>query len=151
MKPFLQKTSLVFWLIGAAHAQTRPDAGTLIRQAEQNLPLQQQVAPLMALPPLPLVINVERDGEKKAVFQGFHFNGKKRLAEEVLQAALAGFRQQAIPYKELHRIPEAIEYAYLQKGFTVKAYLPRQDLAAGILTIQILEDAAGSSLAIKPY
>lgn len=150
MKTSKLKTALVFWLIGVAHAQTIPDAGSLLRQTEQNLPMNRQAGPLIALPPPPLVIRLEQDGDKKAVFQAFKFNGKKRLNEEVLQAALSGFRQQEISYKDLHRIPEAIENAYREKGWIVKAYLPRQDLAAGVLTIQILEDAAGSGSAIKP-
>jgi hemolysin activation/secretion protein len=149
MKTSKLKTALVFWLVGVAHAQTIPDAGTLFRQAEQNLPMNRQAAPLISLPPPPLAINLELDGERKAVFQAFKFTGNKRLNEEVLQAAISVFRQQEIPYKDLHRISEAIEYAYRQKGWIVKAYLPRQDLAAGVLIIQILEDAAGGSSAIK--
>jgi len=144
------KTSLVFWLVGLAHAQTVPDAGTLFRQAEQNLPMNRQVAPLITLPPPPLALNLERDGEKKAVFQAFKLNGKKRLSEEVLQTALATFKQQEILYKDLHRIPDAVENAYRQNGWIVKVYLPRQDLAAGVLTIQILEEAAGTGSALKP-
>jgi len=150
MKLAKSKSSLIFLLIGVAHAQNIPDAGTLFRQAEQNLPMNRQAAPLIALPPPPLAINLELDGDKKAVFQAFKFSGKKRLNEEALQAVVSAFRQQEIPYKELHRIPEAIENAYRQKGWIVKVYLPRQDLAAGVLTIQILEDAAGSGSAIKP-
>jgi hemolysin activation/secretion protein len=149
MKTSKLKTALVFWLVGVAHAQTIPDAGTLFRQAEQNLPMNRQAAPLISLPPPPLAINLELDGERKAVFQAFKFTGNKRLNEEMLQAAISASRQQEIPYKDLHRIPEAIEYAYRQKGWIVKAYLPRQDLAAGVLIIQILEDAAGGSSAIK--
>lgn len=144
------RTALVFWLVGVAHAQTIPDAGTLFRQAEQNLPMNRQTAPLISLPPPRLAINLELEGEKKAVFQVFKFSGNKRLNEEVLQAAISAFRQQEIPYRDLHRIPEAIENAYRQKGWIVKAYLPRQDLAAGVLFIQILEDAAGFGAAIKP-
>ena len=149
MKTSKPKTALVFWLVGVAHAQTIPDAGTLFRQAEQNLPMNRQAAPLIALPPLPLAINLERDGEKKAVFQAFKFTGNKRLKEEVLQAAISVFRQQEIPFKDLHRIPQAIEDAYRQKGWIIKAYLPRQDLAAGVLMIHILEESAGSSSAIQ--
>jgi hemolysin activation/secretion protein len=142
------KTALVFWLVGVAQAQTIPDAGTLFRQAEQNLPMNRQAAPLISLPPPPLAINLELEGEKKAVFQVFKFSGNKRLNEEVLQAAISAFRQQEVTYRELHRIPEAIENAYRQKGLIVKVYLPRQNLAAGFLIIQILEEAAGSSSAI---
>jgi len=150
MKTRKLKTSLVFWLVGVAYAQTVPDAGTLFRQAEQNLPMNRQVAPLITLPPPPLALNLEKDGDKKAVFQAFKFNGKKRLTEDVLQNALTTFKQQEISYKDLHRIPEAIENAYRQNGWIVKVYLPRQDLAAGVLTIQILEEAAGTGSAIKP-
>ena len=117
MKTSKPKTALVFWLVGVAHAQTIPDAGTLFRQAEQNLPMNRQAAPLIALPPLPLAINLERDGEKKAVFQAFKFTGNKRLKEEVLQAAISVFRQQEIPFKDLHRIPQAIEDASEQRKF----------------------------------
>jgi hemolysin activation/secretion protein len=112
--------------------------------------MNRQVAPLITLPPPPLALNLERDGEKKAVFQAFKLNGKKRLSEEVLQAALATFKQQEILYKDLHRIPDAVENAYRQNGWIVKVYLPRQDLAAGVLTIQILEEAAGTGSALKP-
>jgi hemolysin activation/secretion protein len=150
MKTRKLKTSLVFWLVGVAYAQTVPDAGTLFRQAEQNLPMNRQVAPLITLPPPPLALNLEKDGDKKAVFQAFKFNGKKRLTEDVLQNALITFKQQEISYKDLHRIPEAIENAYRQNGWIVKVYLPRQDLAAGVLTIQILEEAAGTGSVIKP-
>jgi len=47
------------------------------------------------------------DGDKKAIFKSFKFNGKKRINEEVLNAALVAFRNQEILYKDLHRIPEA--------------------------------------------
>lgn len=144
------KTSLVLLLLGVAHAQTVPDAGALLRQTEQNLPMNRQASPLMSLPPPPLVLHLDQDGDKKAVFLAFKFNGRKRLAEDVLQAAVSPFKQQDIPYKDLRRIPDAVENAYRQNGWIVKVYLPRQDLAAGVLTIQILEDAAGSGSAIKP-
>jgi len=150
MKSSKLKTALVFWLVGVAYAQTIPDAGTLFRQAEQNLPMHRQAGPLITLPPPPLAINLQLDGEKKAVFQAFKFNGKKRLSEEVLQTAVSAFKQQEIPYKDLHRIAEAVENAYRQNGWIVKVYLPRQDLAAGVLTVQILEEPAGSGSAIKP-
>ena len=112
--------------------------------------MHRQAGPLITLPPPPLAINLQLDGEKKAVFQAFKFNGKKRLSEEVLQTAVSAFKQQEIPYKDLHRIAEAVENAYRQNGWIVKVYLPRQDLAAGVLTVQILEEPAGSGSAIKP-
>ena len=144
------KAALVFGLISVANAQNIPDAGTLFRQAEQSSPLNRQSAPLISLPPAPLNLNLNLDGDKKAIFKSFKFNGKKRINEEVLHAALVAFRNQEILYKDLHRIPEVIEEAYRQQGWMVKVYLPRQDIAAGVLTIQILEDAAGIGTAIKP-
>ena len=107
MKTLNLKAALVFGLISVANAQNIPDAGTLFRQAEQSSPLNRQSAPLISLPPAPLNLNLNLDGDKKAIFKSFKFNGKKRINEEVLNAALVAFRNQEILYKDLHRIPEA--------------------------------------------
>jgi len=73
------KTSLVFWLVGLAHAQTVPDAGTLFRQAEQNLPMNRQVAPLITLTPPPLGPQPRARRREKSCFSGFQAQWQKAI------------------------------------------------------------------------
>lgn len=121
----------------SAWGQSIPDAGALMRQTEQML---RQKPPPLSVPrlePLPpaLVINESTD---VTVFR-FKFNGNQRLSTDQLQAAVAPFAQKALRANDLQHLTDAVSEAYRQAGWLVQAYIPRQDLSGGEMTLQVIE------------
>ena len=121
----------------SAWGQSIPDAGALMRQTEQML---RQKPPALSVPrlePLPpaLVIN---ESTVVTVFR-FKFNGNQRLSADQLQTAVAPFSHRALRAPDLQHLTDAVSEAYRQAGWLVQAYIPRQDLSGGEMTLQVIE------------
>ena len=114
-----------------------PDAGALMRQAEQSsrqAQWQQAAQQRYLLPPAAVftettLVTAER----------FKFNGYKRLSLELLQAVAAPFANKPLNSHDLQQLTEAVIQEYRKAGWLVQAYIPKQNLASPELTIQIIE------------
>jgi len=130
---------------GSVHAQTpaRPDAGALMQQIEQG---QQQALPQVRKPlaaPRPemkptsgMVITVTR----------FRFAGNRLIDESRLQPVVAPWLNRPLDFSELQKAAAAVAAAYRDAGWVVRAYLPKQEIEGGEVTIQIIEAVLGSVL-----
>ena len=122
-------------------AQTPPDAGTLRQQIEQG---REATFPRKALPAKPATPEAMRplSGVVITVTQ-FQLAGNTLLGAEPLQAALAPFLNRPLDYTQLQAAAAAVADVYRAAGWIVRAYLPQQDIAEGVVTIQIVEAVFG--------
>ncbi len=134
--------TLIGTLAFSAQAVTpNPDAGALLRQTEQNLKLKKPPAAVQrrATPPAPPAKPVDTT----VTVTRFVFSGNTLLGNDVLGAALASFLNRSINFNELQAAAAAIAQTYRDAGWLVTAYLPKQDISNGVVTIQITEAVFG--------
>lgn len=128
--------------VGIVHAQTSPDAGTLLQQLERDRgsPLPKRISPAMPAAPAPLK---SLPGATVTV-KGFRFSGNTLLTAEQLTPIVAPWLHRPLGFAELQQAADAVARAYREAGWIVRAYLPRQDITNGLVTIQIVESVFGS-------
>ncbi|MBU0986546.1 MAG: BamA/TamA family outer membrane protein [Proteobacteria bacterium] len=116
-----------------------PDAGQMLNQQRQ---------PGTQLPdrfPKDSEEGVERapltDSGIKVLVKGFRFSGSQSLATDVeLEALLSDCIGKELGFAELKRLAERVTiYLREQKGYLLaRAYLPKQDITAGIIEIAVI-------------
>lgn len=123
--------------VAAAWAQAAPDAGALRHQIDGELrtPLPPRAAPLPVEKPAPLALPA---GARLTVRQ-FRFEGNTLLAEPRLAAAVQGFVGHPIGFADLQAATQAVATLYRDAGWIVQAWLPRQDVTEGVVTIAVVE------------
>lgn len=133
-------------LLGAmlpALAQTVPNAGTLLQQIEKDrqpaLPGRstQDVQP----PPPPL----ESLSGPSVTVAHFRFEGNGLLDDAALQPVVAPFLGRPLGFQELQRAALAVSAAYRKAGWIARAYLPRQEIEGGVVTIRVVEARFGGT------
>ena len=129
-------------LTAPVQAQTaaQPDAGSLQRQIEQG----QAPALPRAERPQPVRPPEFKPGDGLAVtVQRFEFRGNQRVADTVLQTAVAPWLQRPLSFADLQSAVAAAATAYREAGWIVRAYLPQQEVDGGTVVIQIVEAVLG--------
>ncbi len=118
-----------------AWAQSPPDAGSLMRQTEQMLRLNVPNSPRREALPLAMPVDENTRLEVKRI----HFSGNKQLGTEQLQKIVAPFEHRTLRQNDLMQLSHAVSDAYRQTGWVVNVYVPRQNMASGDLTLQVIE------------
>ncbi len=153
--------SLAACLVGAplvAAAQTAappavPNAGSLLQQAQPGVvapppastrALPELVAPRSIAPPL--------SGGPKLTVRGFHLAGIEAAQSATLLPLLAKYVGEGKSLNDLEDAAKDVEVALQRQGtFLAQAYVPEQNLADGIVTLQVLEGRIGAvRLEVKP-
>lgn len=132
-------------LAGAAGAQTQPPT---ISDALRQLPPAQ--GPQKAPAPLPSIGNVPAEppmqqlpGEKLEIKQ-FEIVGNTVIGTDALLALLQGQQGQVLSLGQLEELAGRITRHYRAKGyFVARAYLPEQEVSAGVLKIRVIEGRYG--------
>jgi hemolysin activation/secretion protein len=123
------------------HAQNPPDAGSVLRQIEQerrdSLPVQS--APLL-MPPAPM----QSMAGATVTLTTIRFAGNSRMTSQQLAPSVSAFLGHPLDFAQLQDAAIAVANAYRKSGWVVRAYLPQQEIAEGILTIQIIEATLGA-------
>jgi len=129
----------------AAHAAGPSiDAGALLRQTEQDLKAPSKASPARptrkatpspAAKPTDTTVRVSR----------FQFAGNTLLGQEALSQAVSSFTDRPLALPQLKEAADAITTAYREAGWTVRAFLPKQEINGGVVTIQIVETVFGSA------
>jgi hemolysin activation/secretion protein len=125
----------------AGAAQVPPDAAQLRQEIERNLPPvmpQPKLAPRPVLPPPMTALT------GKVFVKQFRFAGNEALSDATLQAVLAGWTRRELTFAQLQEAAAAIGAAYRSAGRVVRAYLPRQEITDGVVTIQVVEARFGA-------
>jgi len=76
--------------------------------------------------------------------QRFKFVGNKILTSPQLQQITQSFTNKELNQHDLQMLTETIADAYRLNGWLVQAYIPRQPIDSGELTVQILESIPSS-------
>lgn len=134
-------------LIGAllccapAFAQQAPDAGALRQQLDPGrAPALPKVSPDLREPgaaPGPAKADVS------VVVSEFRFAGNTRFEASQLQGLLTGYLGRPLSFADLQAAAALVARHYREQGWIVRAYLPRQDVSQGIVTIQVVEAIFG--------
>lgn len=129
--------------VAPALAQTPPDAGALQQQIERERK--------PVLPPSAIPIKPAEPSELKptvgitVTVKSFRFAGNTLLTTEALAPVVANYLNRPLDFSELQQATAAIANAYRKAGWVVRAYLPKQDINEGIVTIQIVEAVLGGT------
>ncbi|MDT7838190.1 ShlB/FhaC/HecB family hemolysin secretion/activation protein [Aquabacterium sp. OR-4] len=127
--------------MGAAQAQ---DAGQLLRQS--------QGAPTPALPeradsktvvPAPAALGLP--GDARVRVQRFELRGQQLIDEATLQAVLNSYLGRELRYQDLQDAMAALMRQYRDAGRLARAYLPAQDVTAGVVKVVIVEARYGGT------
>ncbi|MCL2525373.1 MAG: ShlB/FhaC/HecB family hemolysin secretion/activation protein [Betaproteobacteria bacterium] len=127
-------------------SQTLPLPGDrdLIRERQQRLLEEQRrrLEELQRLPSEPERPTAAQPAEQGGCIniQRIRIEGADQLSEASQRELVAPFEGQCLDSGTLNELLAAITKAYLDRGLiTSRAYLPAQDLSAGILTIRVIE------------
>lgn len=135
---------------GLAQAQTLPppppvNAGSLLQEVERQrpAPAAPREGPALSLPPL-----LEPSAAPSMAFtvKQFTFTGNTKLTSAVLESALASYTNRPIEFKDLQEATNAVADAYAKAGWLARAFIPRQDITAGVVQIQVIEAIYGGSV-----
>ncbi len=127
----------------SAAAQTTPDAGSLRQQIERDraLPQPRKAAPERTATPEPMQ---PKAGVSITVKQ-FRFAGNTLLSAAQLSPPLAGYLNRPLSFTQLEEAAAEVAAAYRKAGWLVRAFLPKQDVTDGVLTIHIVEARFGGA------
>lgn len=122
------------------HAQTAPDAGSILRQQPQP--------PAVAPPPpqrvLPAQPQVEPpDSGPRVLVKGFRIQGAVLIGEAELVAQLQGSVGRELSLRQLEGAAAVLTAYYVQRGYVARVFVPPQDVKEGIVTLQVVEGRRG--------
>lgn len=126
---------------GTATAQTTPDAGALQQQIDKS-----RAAALPKAAPQPLTgapAPLERLAGPSVSVSAFRFTGNTRLGEAQLRTLLQAYLNRPLQFSELQQAAAAVSAAYRDAGWIARAYLPKQEIDGGVVSIQIVEARFG--------
>ncbi len=124
-----------------ATAQVTPDAGALQQQIDKSraTALPKAAPQQLATTPPPL----ERLAGPSVSVSAFRFAGNTLLDEVRLNALVQPYLNRPLQFSELQKAAAAVSAAYREAGWIARAYLPRQEIDGGVVTIQIVEARFG--------
>jgi hemolysin activation/secretion protein len=86
----------------------------------------------------------EAPAEQKIHVLGFEITGNTAISTSDLQALLASYVGESLTLPELQEAVDGLTEEYRRRGYTLaKAYLPAQEIRAGIVGIAVLEGRIG--------
>jgi len=140
---FLLRVLLSSCIAASALAQTAPDAGALLRQTERDLP--PQTPPATVKSPAAAPAQTTQAGAATVTVSRFKFSGNVLLSEAQLDAVVAPFLNQPLTFAQLQQVTSEVAAAYRAQGWLVRAYLPKQEIENGVVTVQIIEAVFGKA------
>ncbi|CAN1572302.1 FhaC Hemolysin activation/secretion protein [Burkholderiaceae bacterium] len=133
--------------VSTAQAQTPPNAGSILRQTEQEL--QRQTPPAMRqrreAPPAPML----KLGEATVTVNSFQFDGNTLVSTAQLSEAVAPYLARPLGFAQLQQAADAVANTYREAGWIVRAFLPKQDISNGVVTVHIIEAVFGQASVIS--
>ena len=126
-----------------ASAQFTPDAGSILRQTERELTQKPSVSKTPKLEsPSP---KTSQQAETTLTVSSFRFAGNKTLSQEQLSSVVQSYLNRPLGFADLQQAADAVTAAYREAGWVVRAYLPKQNINQGVVTIQVIEAVYGKS------
>jgi len=121
--------------------QAAPNAGQLLQQIETERTLQQQkqLSPKIKTEQQTLVPT----GDVEITVNSFQFTGNTLIDSDELSLVVVRYLNQPLDFIGLQKVSSVIADYYRKSGWVVRAYLPKQDVTDGIVTIHIVEAVLG--------
>lgn len=137
---------LAAWPVAPALSQTTPNAGSILQQIERA---QEPRLPGRADKSLaaPLPEEIRAPAGATVDVKMFRFVGNTLLRDAVLAEVVTPWANRTLDFSELRKATAAVAKAYRAAGWVVRAYLPRQDITEGVITIQVVEAVFGTARA----
>lgn len=137
---------LAAWPVMPALSQTPPNAGSILQQIERA---QEPRLPGRGDTPraAPLPEEIHAPAGATVDVKAFRFAGNRLLSEAALAEVVTPWVNRTLDFNELRKATAAVAEVYRAAGWIVRAYLPRQDITEGIITIQIVEAVFGAARA----
>ena len=80
--------------------------------------------------------------------RAFKFAGNTLLSSDALAQAVAPYVDRALSVAQLKEVAQVITNVYREAGWSVRAFLPKQEVDGGVVTLQVVEAVfGGASLA----
>ena len=140
----------------SAFAQAIPDAGSLLRQQQQNQPPALRHEAPGALPPEEVKPALTSIVGKHIHVNGFKVTGSVALfPDEEFRILLKSYTDRDLTLAEIQEAAGAVTRYYREHGyFLARAYVPKQEIASGIVTIAVIEGriegkSDGSGIVVK--
>ena len=139
------------WAQANASRFTEVNAGSLRQQIERDQTFK--------LPKISAPTETEKRPPKEPVSKGpkiavkqFVFKGNTLLSSERLAAVVASYPGESLSFAQLEQAVAEVAQAYRLAGWTVRAYLPEQDIVDGVVTVNIVEAVFGKVVidGVKP-
>lgn len=139
------------WAQANASRFTEVNAGSLRQQIERDQTFK--------LPKISAPTETEKRPTKEPVSKGpkiavkqFVFKGNTLLSSERLAAVVASYPGESLSFAQLEQAVAEVAQAYRLAGWTVRAYLPEQDIVDGVVTVNIVEAVFGKVVidGVKP-
>jgi len=129
--------------LSAFAAGTGVDAGSILRQKEQELNApklappkkKEKTSPNSATQPTDAAVLIKR----------FEFVGNSKLSNEVLTAALNSYLNRTLTLNQIKAAADVITNTYREAGWTVRAFIPKQEIIDGVVAIEIVETVFGEA------
>lgn len=125
---------------GLLHAQTTPDAGTLLREQPRPKTIPQ---PALKSAPVEKPEVVKPDTGPRVMVKEIRVKGSTLIPEAELVALLSHMIGVEASFSQLDAASRDLVRAYLALGYIVRAFLPPQDLKDGIVEYQVVEGTRG--------
>ncbi len=144
--------------IESAHvlAQTIPDAGSLLRQQQQNQPPALSHEIPGTLPPEENRPTLSSIAGKRIHVNGFQVTGSVALfPDEEFKGLLKSYTDRDLTLAEIQEAAGAVTRYYREHGyFLARAYVPKQEIANGVVIIAVIEGriegkSDGSGIVVK--
>ena len=125
---------------GVAQAQTPPDAGSILRQIEQD---QRRPLPPESEPEIAEPTPTESSGGAAITVEQYRFVGNTLLSDTELAKVVEPHPDRPANFADLQAAAMAVAEAYRDAGWMVRAFLPQQDVTDGTVTIEVVEATLG--------
>ena len=137
------RSVLFFPLVLPGLAWAVPDAGSLLQQIEAR-PGGTLTAPKLRTPQEPTP-PAEMQGNLVVKVNAYRIEGATLVDQGVLQNALTGFVNRELSLTQLQEAAWVVVETYKQAGWLAHAYLPQQEIEAGVVTIKVVEARFGKA------
>lgn len=131
-------------LINSPGLFAQTSAGQLLQQNRELEP----TAPLLPdatrnVSPLEVKPSAPPPGQVTFVVKQFVFSGNTKIPTADLDRLAAGLINTPITFDDLGLLTNAITQYYRERGWLVRAVVPKQDITAGVVRIQLIEAKLG--------
>lgn len=135
---------LISTFLGGSVAFAQTSAGQLLQQNRELEP----TAPLLPdatrnVSPLEVKPSAPPPGQMTFVVKRFEFAGNTKVPTADLDRLAKDLLNTPITFDDLTLLTNAITQYYRERGWLVRAVLPKQDITAGVVRIQLIEAKLG--------